>query len=460
VKPTFSLFGIPVRVVSTFWIMTALLGMQGGRGNLGKVFLWGAIVFTSIVLHELGHALTARRFGLVPAITLHGMGGLTQFEGGRLNRLQTCLVSFAGPAMGLIVGLPVWAIQHAYHLSPSASDLASWVIWVNVGWSLINLIPVVPYDGGHILAAALGPRRAFFTAVISAVAGAGAIAAAIRYFAHDDLAAIWSAVIFGPATFSSVRQARQLWQHRREANDGVGTEMETIRAAMSRGDSREVLATAEGVIERARTPITRNAGLLALAWANAMEGRAMAAREIVEKLERDAPPDPYLFAALEDALGAPERARAWLEAGRQKGWRRADTTKLLIDLYARDGQIDRAVDVAGEDLDLLGRDDARTVMAAAMGEGAYRAAARLADRIFEESKDPADGLDEARAWALAGDAARALALLELLVRDDGGLESPAALRRDEIRRDAAFQSLRGEARFERLLERPVEQTQG
>jgi hypothetical protein len=401
-------------------------------------------------LHELGHALVARRFGMTPTITLHAMGGLTHFEGGRLSRWQTSLVSFAGPAAGLLVGGAVHLLSSRYRpLTDQAEYLVQTILWVNVGWSIINLLPVVPFDGGHILAAVLGPRHALLTALISASVGAAAGAAG---FARGS---VLLALIFGSATIGAVRQARQLWLNRRETKEGVGEDITKIRAAIQRRSTGEVRAIAESVVENARTAVTKNAGLLALAWAHAAEGRASTAREIVEKLERDVPPEPYLFAALEDALGEPERARAWLEAVRQQGWKRSDTTKLLIDLYVRDGQMARAADVAIEELEVLGQDDARAVVSAAMAERAYRAAARLAAHIFELWGDPEDGLDEARGWALGGDAAQALALLERLVGRDSAGVPPSALGREALRRDAAFESLRGEARFERLLERPA-----
>jgi hypothetical protein len=326
------------------------------------------------------------------------------------------------------------------------------ILWVNLGWSLINLSPVLPFDGGHILAAVLGPRRALATAAVSALAGAGI---AVLGFIWKQP---WIGVLFGSATFGAVRQARQLWLNRRETKDGAGVDIARIREAMERQNSGEVRTMAQSLLEGARTSVTKNAALLALAWSHAIDGRIAAAREIVEKLARDVPPEPYLFAALEDALGEPERARAWLEAVRQQGWRRPDTIKLLIDLYVRAGQTARATEVAAEELETLGRDDARAVLGAAMGGNAFRAAARLAARMFERWSDAADGLDEARAWALGGDAAQALALLERLVGNDAG--RPPPFEREALRRDEAFASLRGEARFERLFERPVPQTPG
>jgi Zn-dependent protease len=457
-RPTFSLFGIPVRVLSSFWIFSLILGVGGAtsapaalRGILTVTAVW----FISVLLHELGHALAARRYGLQPSITLHFMGGLTHFEGGRLSRAQSCLVSFAGPAVGLLFGALVFVVARSSSPSPLARDIINSLLYINIGWTIINLLPVIPFDGGHIMASLLGPRRALAAWVISALVAAPAAAAGLLK------GSLWIAFIFGSATFSSVGQVRRAWFASKEEKEGVGAELDQIRAAIQRADVPDVLARSEALAGRARTPGTKNAALLAQAWAHATAGRSAVATGIVEKLEREAPPDLYFFAVLEDALGAPERARALLEAGRQQGWKRSDTTRLLIDLYARDGQMARATDVATEELDVLSRDEARAVLSAAMAQGAHRSAAGLARRLFEIGGDPSDGLEEARAWALAGDTGQALALLEqLLQRGDAKPANRPMLRTDALRNDAAFQSLRGLARFEQLLEPRAEETPG
>ncbi len=358
--------------------------------------VWAGIVFVSIVLHELGHALTALAFGAKPAITLHAMGGLTHFDGGRMSRAESWLVSFAGPAMGLLVGAAVYATTHRQPLGAEAREIVSSILWVNIGWSLINLLPVVPFDGGHMMAAALGPRRALATAVISALVGMVVALGGFFYFQSP-----WIALLFGSAAVNATRQARGLWSHEVDRKAGLYAVLAQVRERVVEGKATEVLVSGERIVGRARTPVIRNDALLALAWAHATLGRPVIAREFIEKVERDAPVDAYLLAAVEDALGSPESARARLEAARQHGLRDREATKLLIDLYARDGQLSRAAEVATEEIDTLGRDASRVVLDAAMAQGAYRSAALLAARLVEKYGDPSDVAESARASALA-----------------------------------------------------------
>ncbi|HMJ53419.1 MAG TPA: site-2 protease family protein [Polyangiaceae bacterium] len=378
----FSLFGVPVRVASSFWIIAILFGTQGaGRsGSTEKAILeamtWTAVVFISILLHELGHAAAARAFGAEPSITLHALGGLTQFEPRGMSRPQRWLVSFAGPAAGLMFGIAVYMGARWLPAVAQGSSIVDTILRVNIGWSLINLLPVLPFDGGQMLSAFLGPRREVWTAIIS-----GTVGTAVAILGYVFLNSLWVAFLFGSAAVTAIRQVRFLWLSKADRDAGLDEELAGVRAAIAHGEVDDVRKRAARIVEQARTTSLKNAGLLAQAWAHATLGRRAEARETIERLERDAPADPYLVAAVEDALGAPERARAWLEAERRQGVQRAESIKLLIDLYARAGELERAVGLAADSVDVLSEEDARAVLAAAIGGGASGEASRLAAAI-------------------------------------------------------------------------------
>src|SRR5260221_3686115 len=106
VEPTpfdlkFSLFGIPVRVHPLFWVMAAVIGWRGKDVNL--TFICVVCIFFSILIHELGHALTAQAFGWPPHIVLYSFGGYASFIpawGHTTGR--SILVLFAGPGAGFL----------------------------------------------------------------------------------------------------------------------------------------------------------------------------------------------------------------------------------------------------------------------------------------------------------------------------------------------------------------------
>jgi Zn-dependent protease len=388
----FSLFGVPVRIASSFWIIAVLFGTQGvGRSTssekaIVEALTWTGVVFLSILLHELGHAAAARAFGAEPSITLHAMGGLTQFEPRGMSRPQRWLVSFAGPAAGLMFGTAVYVGARWLPPGPSASSIVETILRVNIGWSLINLLPVLPFDGGQMLSAFLGPRRELWTAIISGIVGTS-----VAILGYVMLGSLWVAFLFGSAAVAAIRQVRFLWSSKADRDAGLEEELDRTRAAIAHGQVDEVVKRAAYIIEKARTSSLKNAGLLAQAWAHATGGRRAEARETIERLERDAPADPYLVAAVEDALGSPERARVWLEAERRQGVKRVESIKLLIDLYARGGELDRAVELATDSVDVLSEQDARAVLAAALEGGASVGAARLASAIERAyAKSPGD----------------------------------------------------------------------
>lgn len=160
----FSLFGIPVRVTPMFWLGSVILGW--GAMELGPPFLlmWVLICFVSILVHEMGHALVARWLGCdVIEAALYLMGGVAVYLPGRsYTQGKAILIALAGPAAGFILwGLMAFVFQGPLldlsdrHLDRSATSLIEFGIrqwlFINLVWGLVNLLPVLPLDGGRVL---------------------------------------------------------------------------------------------------------------------------------------------------------------------------------------------------------------------------------------------------------------------------------------------------------------------
>lgn len=178
----FRLFGFPVTVEPWHWAILAFCGGALGikdSEDLLPVLLFMAAGVVSILIHELGHALTMRLFrGRHISIVLHGLGGHAISQGAPFSRGQHILISLAGPLLQVACGLLVLiaAIMSADTSSGSTGleaspvyQLLEFFIMISLGWAILNLIPVYPMDGGQILYGILGPRRIQLTFQISII---------------------------------------------------------------------------------------------------------------------------------------------------------------------------------------------------------------------------------------------------------------------------------------------------
>lgn len=179
--------GIPIRVDPSFLLLSAFIGFTGGRGVEGAA-VWLVVVGVSILVHELGHAFSFRAFGVSSSVMLYSMGGLTvPEEGPRLRTGQDILVSLAGPGIGLVLGALVYLVAPPGDFAPdSLARLASlYLLYVNVAWGLVNLLPILPLDGGNVLAAILrktsGERGVRAVRIVSLVAAVALGAVALAY---------------------------------------------------------------------------------------------------------------------------------------------------------------------------------------------------------------------------------------------------------------------------------------
>lgn len=180
-KAHFHVLGIPVRIEPFFWIAAVLLAYNLGDARL--IIMWVVVVLVSVLVHELGHAVALKAFGQSSAIVLHGFGGLT-FSQRKLDRARSIAVTLAGPFTALaLLGFPALllrdsdygaAMQLDYRMGDQVFGLwpvVFFAAYVNIWWSIANLLPIRPLDGGNVLTELVGIQKA---RVVSVVVGAAA----------------------------------------------------------------------------------------------------------------------------------------------------------------------------------------------------------------------------------------------------------------------------------------------
>lgn len=150
--PTLRLFGFPVRIKVGFVIFLAVV--IAWRPSVGWQFALAVTVFS--LIHELGHAFAARRLGAAPEIALDFLAGSTRYTPPRsITPLERASVAVAGPAIEVVIGIAILAAMRVNPLDvPRVFDSTpAAVIWIaGPVFGLLNLLPVFPLDGGHVLA--------------------------------------------------------------------------------------------------------------------------------------------------------------------------------------------------------------------------------------------------------------------------------------------------------------------
>jgi len=213
----FQLLGFPVRVSWTFWLAGVVFGYglvqsldyyfrDASPGIMPLLLLWTLCLFVSILIHEMGHALAFRQNGIHASIVLYHFGGLAiphssyspGHSPGRLRPQQDIWISLAGPlaqlasaavlvaavkAAGYRLTVFTWMpgpfekipglLQGAEIDSAGLFSLVAFYIFPSVLWAIMNLVPVWPLDGGHIMKSIIQMRggnmsQALWVSVIAA----------------------------------------------------------------------------------------------------------------------------------------------------------------------------------------------------------------------------------------------------------------------------------------------------
>ncbi|KAF3361615.1 Uncharacterized protein PHSC3_001991 [Chlamydiales bacterium STE3] len=147
----FTLKSLPIRIDPLFWILAFGLGFYYS-GSFAGILIWGFVILASVLIHELGHALTAQVFGQEASITLTFFGGVTKRSGPSIAKWKEFLIVLNGPLAGFSLALvALWLTSfQLFKSQPLILAALTIAYYVNYFWTFLNLFPIQPLDGGHL----------------------------------------------------------------------------------------------------------------------------------------------------------------------------------------------------------------------------------------------------------------------------------------------------------------------
>lgn len=454
-RATFTLFGFPVRVRPFFFLVVLFLGAPRGEEWTQRVFaelaIWMVVVFAAILLHELGHAWVMRHYGFSPSIELHGLGGATAWGRGpaRPTAAQRVAVSLAGPAAGIAVGIPLIVLDAAggtSHWALAEAMRVGW--WTTLGWGVLNLVPMLPWDGGHALEGAVdyfaeGRGRRVAAVVTFAVAGC-AIAAAWLFI---PAGALWITLLCVLSITTAYRaltsSAADAAVHELDPNTALEQARKVLEDAARPPELVAAILLGSGtkgwagladeletsILPRVGSGEQRAAALELIGWARLLSSDPDRAHEAARQMRPSHDPSPLLEGLIAVRQGRFEDALDALDDGFDHASDDPESVaRVRLEAYAL-----AALGRTEEAIARLGKDHSSgAVVDGSLFRAAYfDAAAALGERLFERFGAPEDAYNAACAHARAGRAEMGLRWLERAVdagfEDIGHLEGDADL---------------------------------
>jgi stage IV sporulation protein FB len=254
-----TMFGVSVRIHPMFWLVTVFMGLSALRMGVQYLLIWVGCVFVSILIHELGHVGMGQAFGSRGHIVLYGFGGLAIGSNQLERRWQRVAVSFAGPLAGFIflglvfLAICIWNVDHIpYFVFVTMLDfgvpmdhldglmeirsvpnvLMDFVVrdlvFINLLWGLVNLLPVWPLDGGQIskeLCETLSPNRGSTNALGLSMVVAGLLAVHCflvvigKQLVPVSMGNTYTAILFAILAVQSFQLMQQVQSQDRWRND-------------------------------------------------------------------------------------------------------------------------------------------------------------------------------------------------------------------------------------------------
>lgn len=256
---------IPIIIHPAFWLIAAVIGFFNSRTLIGTL-VWIGIIFVSVLFHELGHALTAVLFKQNPRIELVALGGVTYHNGDKLRFVKQFFIVFNGPLFGFLLYVIATLVLNFTPLNTGyIGAILRTLQWVNLFWTVLNLIPILPLDGGQLLRIILegvfgvrGLKYALMTSMIFAVG------VSLFFF-------ITQAFLIGALFFLLAFQSYDTWKKTRsmaepDRKESLKKALETAEATLIAGRKEEAMQNFERIREETKSGLIHTSATQYLAF--------------------------------------------------------------------------------------------------------------------------------------------------------------------------------------------------
>jgi len=262
---------IPIRLDPSLFLILALIGYRPNV-TLNEILVWVVVAAFCILVHELGHAVAFLAFGKKPSVLLYGFGGVTSAEGA-MGPWASLTTSLAGPIAGFGLGglILVWAMTAG---GPEPGTLLDTAfrdgLWACFGFGVLNLLPILPLDGGAAVAAFLrgvqGPSGEQVARYISIVFATLLGVLALKF---GQIFAALFGLMFAAQNYQELKRHRE------------GPQRERLQAAydaLFSGRAADAAEAAQQILSGKASADLKEIAAEVLVWAELSRGETSAAR--------------------------------------------------------------------------------------------------------------------------------------------------------------------------------------
>jgi Zn-dependent protease len=282
--------GIPVKVDITFLLVGVMLASDR-LSHPALLVEWLFVIFISVLIHELGHALVCRSFGLSPQIQLYAMGGMTSWSSNiRISPPKNIVISLAGPFAGFLFAGLIYSTQNLFPYlmdSELGGQLYRDLMRVNLVWGILNLLPVLPLDGGHVIGS-IEEWATKKSGGLIAPAFSFIVAAGVALWAFSTGSLIF-AILMGLFAWINLSALIQRYQTYRDKN--LQTPLDEAQESFKKRDGFTLVRQAQEILETASSDQVKCSALQLLIQGLFLENNLEEAKKELIRLQTICGPD-------------------------------------------------------------------------------------------------------------------------------------------------------------------------